>query len=368
MTKAKATAGVNGHMVRILTAAESHAIEATELPSVLAGLSDSECPVTWIHTELGAAVIQALDEMGLDEIAVKSLRDGPERPRVEEFADHLYISLFSADKLVGSRAGVSDADVARLPAGDLDKDVAAAMQRSAQGLEPGELSGDLPRLRDLRLFVGPRWIISVGHISKPDYEILVDRVRRQVFSRQRGASFIAYQVCEWLVESLQPALDRLDDRIDALQDKVLLETARTPMDELFNLKRDLVDLRRRVAPLRDVMQRLGAYGVLYVEPEAEVYFRDVHDDVVRAIELLDTYRDILSSALDLHLSSISNRLNRAMKQLTVVATIFMPLSFIVGLFGTNFHFWPLSMFWFVVMFVMLFVSLVVMIVYAWKRT
>ena len=85
-----------------------------------------------------------------------------------------------------------------------------------------------------------------------------------------------------------------------------------------------------MAPLRDVMQRLGSHGVLYVEHEAEVYFRDVHDDVMRVIELLDTYRDILSSALDLHLSSVSNRLNRVMKQLTVVATVFMPLSFIVG--------------------------------------
>jgi magnesium transporter len=138
---------------------------------------------------------------------------------------------------------------------------------------------------------------------------------------------------------------------------------------LFSLKRDLVDLRRRVAPLRDVMQRLGSHGVLYVEPEAEVYFRDVHDDVMRAIELLDTYRDILSSALDLHLSSVSNRLNRVMKQLTVVATMFMPLSFIVGLFGTNFVRMPFgSLAWFVIMFVLLFVSVVIMLVYTWKRT
>jgi magnesium transporter len=332
MTRAKVVVAGGDTMVRILAAAEARAIEASALPPLLARLSDEATPATWIHTELSPLVIQALDDMGLDEIAVKSLRDGPERPRVEEFADHLYISLFSAESL-GS----------------------------------GEPSGELPQLRDLRLFVGPRWIISVGEITKPDYEVLVDRVRRQVFSRQRGVSFIAYQICEWLVESLQPALDGLDDRIDALEDQVVLGTDESPIDELFRLKRDLVDLRRRVAPLRDVMQRLGAYGVLYVEPESEVYFRDVHDDVLRAIELLDTYRDILSSALDLHLSSVSNRLNRVMKQLTVVATVFMPLSFIVGLFGTNFHFWPLSMFWFVTMFALLFVSTVIMVVFSWKR-
>ncbi len=346
MTVNRPDADGGGHTARILTPQGAHAIEAAELAAALSGLSAQDSPVTWIHTELASTVLQALDDMGLHEIAVKSLRDGPERPRVEEFADHLYVSLFSAGSLGTTRT----------------------RQSAGSALAPSEAPGDLPQLRDLRLFMGPRWIISVGNIEEPDYEILADRVRRQVFARQRGASFIAYQICEWLVESLQPGLERLDDRIDALQDQVLLETAQSPMDALFSLKRDLVDLRRRVAPLRDVMQRLGAYGVLYVEPEAQVYFRDVHDDVLRTIELLDTYRDILSSALDLHLTSVSNRLNRVMKQLTVVATIFMPLSFIVGLFGTNFHFWPLSMFWFVAMWALLIVSLLLMIVYMHKRT
>jgi magnesium transporter len=208
----------------------------------------------------------------------------------------------------------------------------------------------------------------VGQIDKAGYAALVDHVKRQVFSRQRGASFVAYEICEWLVESLQPLLERLDDRIDSLQDRVITETGDAPMNELFGLKRDLVDLRRRVAPLRDVMQRLGAHGVLYIDEAAETYFRDVHDDVLRVIELLDTYRDILSSALDLHMSSVSNRLNRVMKQLTVVATLFMPLSFIVGFFGTNFDQMPFgSTFWFVMMFVLLLVSLVAMLLYTWKR-
>lgn len=317
-----------GREVHVLTPDGGRVISPEELPPVLAGLSDSQGPVTWIHADLGQDVVQALDDMGLDEIAVKSLRDGAERPRVEEFADHLYVSLFSVG---GGITGVS-------------------------------------QLRELRLFMGSRWVISVGQIDGSDYDSLADRVRRQVFSRQRGASFVAYHICEWLVESLQPALDGLDDRIDALEDQVVLATADTTMQELFSLKRELVDLRRRVAPLRDVMQRLGSHGVLYVEPEAEVYFRDVHDDVMRDIEILDTYRDILSSALDLHLSSVSNRLNRVMKQLTVVATAFMPLSFLVGLFGTNFTGMPFdSTVWFVMMFVLLAVSLTVMLVYSWRR-
>jgi Mg2+ and Co2+ transporter CorA len=100
MTKGIArTTSDEEHMVRVLTPGEATTVTATELPPVLAALSDQESQVTWLHTELSPLVIQALDEMGLDEIAVKSLRDGPERPRVEEFADHLYVSLFSADRL-----------------------------------------------------------------------------------------------------------------------------------------------------------------------------------------------------------------------------------------------------------------------------
>ena len=355
------------HVVRILTHAGARTVAPAELPAVLAGLSDVACPVTWIHADLEPAIVEALDEMGLDEIAVKSLRDGPERPRVEEFADHLYVSLFSAEKPVGRREDCSAAD----PTAAEPAEAANGSTRTepARGSEPGELAGDLPRLKDLRLFLGPRWLISVGDISGVDYEIMADRIRRQVFSRRRGASFIVYQMCEWLVETLQPTLEHLDDRIDALEDEVVLATETSSMHELFGLKRDLVDLRRRVAPLRDVMQRLGAHGVLYVDQKAEVYFRDVHDDVMRVIELLDTYRDILSSALDLQLSSVSNRLNRVMKKLTVVATLFMPLSFIVGLFGTNFEDMPFgSFFWFIVMFVLLLISAVIMILYSWRRT
>jgi Mg2+ and Co2+ transporter CorA len=337
---------------RVLTPSGQREVPLSDLPKVLAGLTTPGAEVTWVECAWDPAVAEALDDMGLDEVGVRSLRDGPERPRVEEFADHLYVSVFSADPAAAKDAGPAPTGAGSAP--------------SAAG---GNHTDMLPRLNDLRLFLGPTWIISVGRLGQADYDELAERVRRQVFSRNRGASFVAYHICEWLVETLQPALELLDDRIDSLEDEVVLATGESSIQALFGLKRDLVDLRRRVAPLRDVMQRLGSHGVLYVEHDAEVYFRDVHDDVMRVIELLDTYRDILSSALDLHLSSVSNRLNRVMKQLTVVATVFMPLSFIVGLFGTNFDFMPFKNFaWFLVMFVLMFMSIAAIIVYTWRRT
>ena len=338
-------------MIHALTGDRLEQVDPAKLASVLNGLKDPETPVTWVHSESGPGIVQALDDFGLDEVAVKSLRDGPERPRVEEFADHLYVSLFSADNRVSRKKR----DLPEIERGDG---------------EPSERLhvSDLPRLRELRMFLGQRWIVSVGHIHAEDYDMLVERMRRQVFARGRGPSFIAYHISEWLVETLQPALEELDDRIDGLEDQVVLGSGQEPMQELFALKRDLVDLRRRVAPLRDVMQRLGSHGVLYVESDTEAYFRDVHDDVMRVIELLDTYRDILSSALDLHLSSVSNRLNQVMKQLTVVATMFMPLSFLVGLFGTNFTRMPFgSSFWYIMMWVLMAASVVGFLLYSKRR-
>jgi magnesium/cobalt transport protein CorA len=346
------------HKIRVLTAAGLEEPTIEELPAILEGLKKPEGPVTWIHAEPGSAVIRALDDMGLDEVAVKSLRGGPERPRVEEFADHIYISLFSADHPVGPKRNTAAVLSTPFSVRDSEDEPACATE------------GCLPTLNELRIFLGPRWIISIGHLHTADYKELMERIQRQVFSRGRGASFITYHVCEWLVESLQPVLDQLDDRVDSLEDEVVLASGAESVQTLFGLKRDLVDLRRRIAPLRDVMQRLGSHGVSHVEPDAEVYFRDVHDDVMRVIELLDTYRDIMSSALDLHLSSVSNRLNRVMKQLTVVATVFMPLSFIVGLFGTNFTRMPFgSLAWFLVMFVLMFISTSVMalLLYTWRK-
>ncbi len=335
--------------IRALTAERDWQVTLSELPSLLSSLSDPTGPVVWVHADPDPAVAQALDDMGLDEIVVKSLRDGPERPRVEEFADHVYISLLSPA-------------VTAQPDPNGKESLGSGASSSLRYLR-------LPLLRQLRLFLGPRWLISVGVIHADDYEMLAGRMRRQVLSRERGPSFMTYHICEWLVEGLQPMVEYLDDRIDSLEDEVVLASGQAPIQELFGLKRELVELRRRVAPLRDVMQRLGTHGVPYVEPEADVYFRDVHDDVVRVIELLDTYRDILSSALDLHLTSVSTRLNGVMKQLTVVATIFMPLSFIVGLFGTNFTGMPFrSGWWFMVMFLMLAAALVVMLVYTRRRT
>ncbi len=300
----------------------------------LAGLRRPDAPLTWIHAGTHEAVLQSLNAFGLSDVAVDSLREGPERPRVEEYADHVYVSFFAVDR-PGTQCG-EVVDAAWEVAGG-----ATPLQEGPAAPPPGcaaasSILDGLPVLEDIRAFLGPRWLITVGDILERDYLAIQERIQRQVFSRGRGASFMLFFAMEWAVETLYPVMDQLDDRVEALEDMVVVADRRVGMQGLFSLKRDLVELRRRVAPLRDALQKVDALQLSLVDREAEVYFRDLHDDVLRLIELLDTYRDVLSSAMELYLTSVSNRLGEIMKRLTVVATVFMPLTFLTGFFGMNF--------------------------------
>ncbi len=315
-------------------------VSARGVAPTLRALRRPSAPITWLHAESFEDLLPALEDFGLHELAVRSLRDGPERPRVEEFPDHLYVSLL--------RAGTSAPD--------------------GEGAGRASSDGSSVHIEELRIFLGDRWIFSFGPIAPEEHAALTEVVVRQVMDRGRGPSFVLYYLAEWVVETLYPLLDSLDDRVDSLEDLVLLDTGAETRQELFRLKRDLVEFRRRVAPTRDVMQRLSGHGLSFVEPEADVFFRDVHDDVLLVLEQLDTYRDILSSALDLHLSTVSNRLNEVMKRLTLVATLFMPITFITGFFGMNFSGLPIaSMAWYWGTVAAMAAIAVGMAGYAWRR-
>ncbi|MHB8868564.1 MAG: magnesium transporter CorA family protein [Thermoleophilia bacterium] len=315
-------------------------VYAAGVAATLRALRQPGAPTTWLHADSAEDLLPALEEFGLHELAVRSLRDGPERPRVEEFADHLYVSLVRAS----------------VPAGAEDDAGRSTEEETHTGIE------------GLRIFVGERWVVSLGRLEPEEHEDLTETVLRQVMARDRGSSFVLYYLSEWVVGTLYPLLDSLDTRVDSLEDLVLVDTGEPVRQELFRLKRDLVELRRRVAPTRDVMQRLSSRGVSFVDEAAAVFFRDIHDDVLLVLEQLDTHRDILSSALELHLSTVSNRLNEVMKRLTLVATLFMPITFITGFFGMNFSGLPLaSAAWYWGTVALMAAIFVAMAGYAWRR-
>jgi magnesium transporter len=150
--------------------------------------------------------------------------------------------------------------------------------------------------------------------------------------------FLLYRLLDVLTDSFFPLLSQMDDEIDDLEAAVLAGPTDRQLERLFSLKRDLVAMRKVVTPQRDLFARsvdqIAALPGL--ELDERDYFRDIYDHLIRISDLIDSYRDLLSGATDLYLSTVSNRQNEVMKQLTVIATIFLPLSFITGFFGQNF--------------------------------
>ncbi len=297
--------------------------------AALAALRDPAAPCTWIHASASEEIFAALESFGLSDVAIRSLRSGPpERPRVEDYSDHAYVSLFAASTptLIDDSVGAAVENKTEV---EVEPEVGAET-----GLGSARLS---PSFAGYSGFSGSQ---LAHHCGRGGRGGLPRAVRAHGAAGVRsGARGVVPAVLFPGVGGgdAVPVLDDLGDRVDDLEDLVVSEDRTVSDADAVPAQAGPVELRRRVAPLRDLMQRLDSLEVSLVDRAVEVYFRDLHDDVLRVIELLDTYRDILSSALDLHLTTVNNRLSEIMKRLTAVATIFMPLTFITGFFGMNFR-------------------------------
>jgi len=155
-----------------------------------------------------------------------------------------------------------------------------------------------------------------------------------------GPALLLYRVVDRLVDSYYPVLDAIDDSIDVLQLQVLTDPKPPALEHILTLRRSLSLLRKVVSPQLEIFNRLISREDEYIPREHAPYFRDVYDHLVRTFEVIDSYRDLMGSAMDAYLSTISNRQNEIMKRLTLFTTIFMPITFLTGLFGQNFAHMP----------------------------
>lgn len=189
---------------------------------------------------------------------------------------------------------------------------------------------------EVHLHVSGQWMITIHQDGHEIFKNAEARIGREPPKTEEEA---IYRVIDALTDSFFPVLDAVDERIDDLMDAMLEQPSQDQREELFHLRRKLIELRRIATPQRDILARggdvLGRLPGLEAD-DARDWFRDVYDHLVRISELIDSYRDLLSGALDLYLSTVSNRLNSISTQLTIVATIFLPLTFVTGFFGQNF--------------------------------
>ena len=196
---------------------------------------------------------------------------------------------------------------------------------------------DEDRLVEVHCFYSERYLVTVHRDEAPAFT----EVRRRYEKRKApidDPALLLYRIVDALVDSFFPILADFDDRIDELENQTFLHAGDEQLQEIFAMKRLLVGMRKAVTPQRDLFASLmgGVAELPGMTQEDERYFRDIYDHLIRISDLIDTYRDLLTSSMDVFLSTVSNRLNVVMKQLAVIATIFLPLTFITGFFGQNF--------------------------------
>jgi magnesium transporter len=240
--------------------------------------------------------------LNLHQLAVSHAQEFGQRPKIEDYDDFAYMVVLGAS---GSAGGGPDS---RLTV-------------------------------EVHFIVAEHFVITIHH----DPCLAMDAVRERIGHRkatefQAPQVALLYLIIDQLVDGFFPILDAFDTKIDDLEDAILVQPTEDQLGTLFTMKRTLVTLRKVITPQRDMFASItsGVETLPGMTDDGQRYLRDIYDHLIRISDLVDGYRDLLSSVMDTHLSTVSNRLNVVMKQLTIIATIFLPLSFITGFFGQNF--------------------------------
>lgn len=188
------------------------------------------------------------------------------------------------------------------------------------------------------IFLGDRFVITFQEgVEGDSFELVRDRLRKGGGKiRTAGPDFLAYALIDAVVDHYFPVIERYGEHLDALEDRVIIRPTTETLNDIHGVKRDLLTLRKAFWPLRDAVNVLIRDPIPQIQEETRVYLRDVHDHIIQVIDIVETYRELASGLMDVYLSSVSNRMNEVMKLLTLIATIFIPLTFIAGVYGMNF--------------------------------
>jgi len=276
------------------------------VPSAAALLSSRSAErISWINID-GVHDVQTVQAVGdgfeLHPLVVEDLSHTGQRPKLEDYGSHLVIVL-----------------------------------RMLSWSETSEQVED----EQVSLVLGPTWVLSfqerAGDVFEPIRERLAANRGR---IRRMGSDYLAYALVDAVVDNYFAILEALGDRVDALGEDMADNPKQANLQEIRRLKHELLFMRKSVWPLREVLSRIQREESRLIRSETTPYLRDVYDHTIQIIDTVEALRDMVSGLMDLYLSSMSHRLNEVMKVLTIIATIFIPLSFIAGLYGMNFDVMP----------------------------
>jgi magnesium transporter len=205
--------------------------------------------------------------------------------------------------------------------------------------------GEALETTEMHCFLMPHCLITVEDRDSPATAAVWQRMHQSPDLMQRGADFLCYTVADAVVDTFFALVDRFEEGLDEIEERIFAPQPESVQPLIFRRRNILIDVRRAVGPMRDVFNALLNRHLPFIQEPQLPYFRDLYDHTVRIYELLETERERLSNALEVHLSHISNTLNQVMKRLTAIATIFMPLTFLTGFFGMNFEHLPFQNRW-----------------------
>jgi len=255
-----------------------------------------------LHEPDDEMLAEIQQEFSLHDLAVEDAAGAHQRPKLERYGDSIFVVL---------RTAHTDA--------------------STGGIEFGET----------HLFVGANYVVSVRHGGTLPFADVVARCEANPDLMVKGPVFVLYSIMDFIVDQYFPLVDTYEDKLAELEDNVFQQILpRETTERVYQLKRDLIEVKRAIAPLVDVCNRLVRGDVPLVPEDSRVYFRDVYDHVIRINEMVDTLRELLSAALEANLSLVSVSQNEAMKRLAGWAAIVAVPTMIAGVYGMNFKFMP----------------------------
>lgn len=260
--------------------------------------------ITWIAID-GLQNTKLLEELGnifgLHPLVLEDILNTDQRPKMEDYGDYIYIVL-----------------------------------RDFNGRDDGNLISE-----QISIILGKNFVLSFREKESAIFKSVQERlVSNKGRIRKSGADYLVHAMIDNIVDNYFIVLEKLEEKIEFLEDDLVKRTTPVTLQLIHELKRELILLRKALWPLREAISALERSDSPLIGESTGIYFKDIFDHVIAIIDSVETFRDMLSGMLDIYLSSVSNRLNQVMKVLTIIATIFMPLTFLAGVYGMNFKFMP----------------------------
>ncbi len=262
-------------------------------------------PVSWINID-GLHEVELIEKIGthfgIHPLTQEDIVNTGQRPKVEDFEDYIYLVF--------------------------------------KMLKFDETSGHIVS-EQVSLILGPHYLISFQETQGDVFNFVRERIRKgRLRIRKSGPDYLAYALIDAVVDHYFLILEKMGERIEHFEEQLHVQPSPEILQAIYDLKREMIYFRKQVWPMREVLNAWQKAESDLVREANDVFIRDVYDHTIQVIDTIESFRDIISGMMDLYLSTVSNKMNEVMKVLTIMATIFIPLTFVAGIYGMNFKYMP----------------------------